>query len=158
MSWLRSGAKYFERDIRSVSAFFSGLISTVQFIRKVQVLCDAKTLIAPAWADLCQYLDTQLHLKEFIIKIDLHETYKPLRLSEAGVSLHFDAIYLLGVAVPTRQQPGAGARREIQGLLGENWINNAVAYMPFEVSNPESGVSNDDVEPMAPERKRMVNG
>lgn len=79
MSWLRSGGTYFERDIRSVSAFFSGLISTVQYIRKVQVLCDARTLIAPAWADLCRYLDTQLHLHEFILKIDLHGTYKPLR-------------------------------------------------------------------------------
>lgn len=79
MSWARSGGTYFERDIRSVSAFFSSLISTVQFIRKVQVLCDVKTLTAPAWEDLCRYLDTQLHLKEFIVKIDLHEIYKPLK-------------------------------------------------------------------------------
>lgn len=31
------------------------------------------------------------------------------------------------------------------------------AYMPFEVSNPESSVQDEDVEPMAPERKRMAS-
>lgn len=79
ISWRRSGGPYFERDIGSVSAFFSGLKSTAQFIRKVHVLCDAKTLVSPAWAALCEDLDSQLHLKEFSLKIDLYETYRPLK-------------------------------------------------------------------------------
>lgn len=77
ISWLMTGGFYFERDIRSVSEFFSGLTSAVQFIRKVRVVCDAKTLIASAWVNLCRYLDTQLHLREFSLKIDLYGTYKP---------------------------------------------------------------------------------
>lgn len=79
ISWLRSGGTHFERDIRLVSVFFSGLTTTAQFIKKVHILCDAKTLMAPSWAVLCQYLDTQLHLQEFSLKIDLYPTYTPLK-------------------------------------------------------------------------------
>lgn len=77
ISWLRSGGTHFDRDIHLVSVFFSGLTTTVQFINKVHILCDAKTLIAPSWPVLCQYLDTQLHLQEFSLKIDLYATYRP---------------------------------------------------------------------------------
>ena len=79
LSWLRSGGFYFERDIQSISGFFFGLTSTVGFVRRVHVVCDAKTLITPAWEKVCRYLDTQLHLKELSLKIDLHGKYKPRR-------------------------------------------------------------------------------
>ena len=79
LSWLRNGGFYFERDIRSISDFFSGLTSTVELVRKVHVVCDARTLVTPAWETVCRYLDTQLHLKELSLKIDLHGTYKPRR-------------------------------------------------------------------------------
>lgn len=82
MSWLKSGGIYFERDIRLASSFFSSLTTTVQFIRKVDVLCDVITLKALAWKDTCRYLDTQLHLREFSLKIDLYGTYVPRKATK----------------------------------------------------------------------------